>query len=182
MVQLDQSSCDKLSYTGTTDLNFHVSLPGSIDEKLLIELIQLIDILKTDTSKCMRTKTGCPSAGKLSMAIEGTKERLNAKKPGVELLLQKHSKIFWMDQLKLSYQSFDDTLNDNIDEGRRNESCSKRVVYLEKLNFISGRVKGFMEATLEHIKWSDSVDIRLCMYEDGTEVNPQLATSRGKII
>ena len=106
------------------------------------------------------------------------------KNPDVELLLQKHSKIFWMDQLKSSYRSFDDTLNDNIDEGRRDNGYRKRVDYLEKLNFISGRVKGFMEATSEHIKWSDSVDVRLrraWMYEDGTEVVPQLATSRSKI-
>ena len=167
-------------------MNFHVSLPGSIDENLLDELIELIDSLKMDTSKCKRTKTGCPSARKLSMAIEGTKERLNVKKPDVELLLQKHSGIPWIDQLKSSYRRFDNTLNDNIDEGRRDNGYSKRVDYLEKLNFISGRVQGFMEATLKHIRIRPVVhDARLrrvWMYEDGTEVNPQLATSRGKII
>ena len=115
-------------------------------------LLRLISDLRQTSSECRRIQRGSPGAGALSESTQIAKSQLNAHKSAVEALLEKYLALPGVRRLKFCYAEFDNVLNEFVNEAGNEDGYTTRVRYLEKMNFVSGTLKGHVEALLEQIE------------------------------
>ena len=113
--------------------------------ELLQELSDLIEHLWLDTSKCPRGAKGSPACKKLTTFVQPSKQELKRIKERVNPLLENSSSYGAV--LKGAFENFTRSLENKIDESVNGHA--ERVVYLEKLVYHAGQLKGMVDLLLQ---------------------------------
>ena len=143
---------------GTRDrIRNHSSTLDDVAVELRL-LVRLIDELRQATSQCHRIQRGSPSAGSLSKSIADVRTKLNLHKPQMASLVEANDRYPGMREVKAQFDRFDSVLNEDINERGYDDGYTARVIYLEKMNYESGTLKGHLEAMIIRLTYDEDDD------------------------
>ena len=118
----------------------------------LRELSTILGNLHAALGHTVRIGRGSPCAGNLSTCMEKPQKDFNRLKPKIEEILSKNKEqSSSVIKLTMQFNQFDGIFNETVNERGNEDGYTYRVIYLERINYECGLLKGMLDIILEGI-------------------------------
>ena len=142
----------------TPALRSYLSSITALDEEsqeTLEKLLQATVELRRSTSNVRRIQRGSPGARALGSTLVAFSPKINEISEKLTLIFQRYEQFPGMHLVKSQFSLFKEVLNRNFNDGGNEPGYSERVRLLEELMYITGMLRGRLEAVLEQYSyWS----------------------------
>lgn len=133
----------------------HFSISSDKDDKILQSLLRTTEHIRQCISQTRRIQRGSPGAGALGHDVWKLQKEVDGIKPGVEEILTHGSNEQhpYFSLLHAQFKEFVSVLNEPFNDGGNEPGYYERVMYLERLMYVTGTLRGSLQLFFEQSKY-----------------------------
>ena len=141
---------------GVFNLIMYFSIHSDKDDEILQSLLRTTEHVRQSTSQTRRIQRGSPGAGTLGIVVQKLQNEVAKIKPRVEEILElgsSNEQHPYFSLIHAQFTEFVSVLHEPFNDGGNEPGYSERVMYLERLMYVTGTLRGSLQLFFEQSKY-----------------------------
>ena len=141
---------------GVFNLIMYFSIHSDKDDEILQSLLRTTEHVRQSTSQTRRIQRGSPGAGALGIVVQKLQNEVAKIKPRVEEILElgsSNEQHPYFSLIHAQFTEFVSVLHEPFNDGGNEPGYYERVMYLERLMYVTGTLRGSLQLFFEQSKY-----------------------------